>query len=148
VVAWLADLRKRSPVPWTASTYSTHSWKEYSVDMFLTDKPSAEGYYDRDKMVSFFLAADASAEAVKCEWRALYTDFEVGKRVNEALGVKRVHFQWHHGPAPYVLHAHFDIMPTNLPPPAAIQGEVCEPDLSEGESVCYPDDMMTHSSSE
>jgi hypothetical protein len=137
VVLWLAQLRATSPVGFTAGTYWGHSWQEYSVDMFPTIPQREDGYYERDKMVAFFLAADAAARALKCEWRALYTDFEVAKIVNEKLGMRRVVFQWHHGPAPYVLHAHFDIMPTYLKEPMQSRPEPA------GLPMCYPDDLMT-----
>ena len=53
------------------------------------------------------------------------------------VGVNRVHFQWQHGPAPYVLHAHFDILPTDLP---AEVGDRCFPDAAD--AVCTPEELV------
>ncbi len=94
------------------------------------------GYYEPARALSFLLAADASAVATGVEWRALYTDFDVARQVNEKLGKRHVGFQWHHGPAPYVLHIHFDIKPKNLPEPTP-------PPALEEEPVCRsPEDLI------
>jgi Domain of unknown function (DUF4157) len=136
VVEWVKHLKKSSPVPFSASTYLSHSWGEYSLDIFLGAKMDDRGYYEQAKAVAFLLAADASAAATGVEWMALYTDFDVAKKVNETLGKRRVGFQWQHGPAPYVLHIHFDIKPKSFPEPTA-------PPAPEEEPVCRdPSDLV------
>jgi hypothetical protein len=58
-------------------------------------------------------------------WVAFYNDFEVAKTVNEKLGGLHAGFSggghppfqkgsFHHGPEPYILHIHFNIMPIKL----------------------------------
>jgi hypothetical protein len=86
------------------------------------------GFYEHKKMVEFFKAVDRAAVETKIAWVAFYNDFEVAKEVNENLGKMHVGFSggggpktgnpgpgsFHHGPAPYILHVHFNIMPIDL----------------------------------
>jgi hypothetical protein len=65
-----------------------------------------------------FKAADRAAQNTGIEWVALYNDFEVARTVNETLKERHIGFAGgskdgsiHHGPAPYLLHIHFNIMP-------------------------------------
>jgi hypothetical protein len=86
---------------------------------------NAEGFYDRKPLVDFFLAVDRAA-GTEFEWVAFYNDFEVAKAVNEKLGKLHIGFSgggggagfgkgsFHHGPEPYILHVHFNIMPIDL----------------------------------
>ena len=55
------------------------------------------------------------------EWDAFYNDASVIKEVNDTIGKQRLvfsggggHGTYHHGPDPYILHEHFNIMPTDL----------------------------------
>jgi hypothetical protein len=87
---------------------------------------SAEGFYDRKPLVNFFLAVDRAATTTGMEWVAFYNDFEVARTVNEKLGKLHIGFSggggnatfgkgsFHHGPEPYILHVHFNIMPIDL----------------------------------
>ena len=81
---------------------------------------------------------EQAADATGIEWVALYNDFEVAKTVNEKLGKMRIGFSGgrsagpgqegsiHHGPAPYLLHIHFNIMPKLLAT-AYVAGEKIAP---------------------
>jgi hypothetical protein len=98
----------------------------YSFDVHLDITKTPEGFYDRDAVVEYFFAVDRAAKATGMEWNAEYNDFEVEKTVNENLGGLHVGFSgggghppfekgaFHHGPEPYILHIHFNIMPLKL----------------------------------
>jgi hypothetical protein len=98
----------------------------FDVDLGGLIKVNAEGFYEREPLIKFFLAVDRAASASGIAWVALYNDFAVAKAVNEKLGKRRIGFAGggsagpgregsiHHGPAPYVLHIHFNIMPKVL----------------------------------
>jgi hypothetical protein len=87
---------------------------------------NAEGFYDRKPLIDFFLAVDRAAGTTGMEWVVFYNDFDVAKAVNEKLGRLHIGFSggggdagfskgsFHHGPKPYVLHVHFNIMPIDL----------------------------------
>ena len=99
---------------------------KYSFDVDLQGlvKINAEGFYDREQLFQFFLGVDRAAKATQIEWVAFYNDFAVAKQVNEELKEEHIHFSGggsagtgkegsiHHGPAPYILHVHVNIMPT------------------------------------
>lgn len=99
---------------------------KYSFDIHLPVKINEEGFYDRAQVIAFFDAVNKAAKDKGISWIALYNDFEVAKTVNEKLGQIRVGFSGardagpgqegsiHHGPAPYLLHIHFNIMPNAL----------------------------------
>jgi hypothetical protein len=116
VVVFVTTLKALSSVDIGASTYRTHSWGRYSVDLFPSIPKNDAGYYDQDAVVEVFRTIDAAARLTNVRWRALYTDFDVAKRVNAELTRKQVGFQWEHGPDPYVLHIHVDIMPLDVTP--------------------------------
>ena len=46
---------------------------------------------------------------------ALYNDRKVAEVVNKKFGRRAVGFVAQHGPAPYVLHIHLDLMPLKPP---------------------------------
>jgi hypothetical protein len=90
-----------------------------------------EGFYDVEKMVQFFFAVDRASRDTKIAWNAYYNDAKVFNRVNKQLGKDRILFvgggdshnpdgsvkdegSIHNGPYPYILHVHFNIMPTEL----------------------------------
>lgn len=98
---------------------------KYSFDVHLPFKINAEGFYEREPLIQFFLAVERASKAKDIAWIALYNDFEVAKRVNESLNKRRIGFSGmgstkddpgsiHHGPSPYLLHIHFNIMPIAL----------------------------------
>ena len=100
---------------------------KYSFDVDLEGliKINAEGFYEREPLIKFFEAVDRAATATGIGWIALYNDFEVARTVNERLTKRRIGFSGmgntkddpgsiHHGPAPYLLHVHFNIMPALL----------------------------------
>jgi len=72
-------------------------------------------------VVAYFMAMERAAKKTNVEWMAFYNDTAVVKKVNDDLGVGHVafsggggHGQYHHGPAPFILHIHVNIMPKDL----------------------------------
>jgi hypothetical protein len=135
VITFIQDVQNKTHKAVKADNYSGHEWGsrpledrpgvgEYSFDVDLGGivKVEQDGFYNPDEMVAFFKGV---AEAVdkKFEWNAIYNDFRVIKQVNEFLGKARIGFSGggglgpfaagsiHHGPKPYILHVHFNIMP-------------------------------------
>jgi hypothetical protein len=114
------DHEKHSPYLGNIENVGKYS---FDVDLGGLIKVNAEGFYEREPLIKFFLAVDRAATATGIAWIALYNDFEVIKTVNERLGKHRLGFAGgysagpgqegsiHHGPAPYILHIHFNIMP-------------------------------------
>ena len=102
---------------------------KYSFDLIPDIEKNASGFYDHDKVVRFFLAIEQASQATGIAWTAYYNDFGVAKEVNEQVRYQRVGFSGggspanptpetrgslHHGPAPYILHIHVNIMPRAL----------------------------------
>jgi hypothetical protein len=139
VAQFMKAVQKESGLKAVADNYTDHEKHspylgniegvgKYSFDVDLGGliKTNAEGFYEREPLVKFFLAVARAGDATKIAWVALYNDFEVAKTVNEKLGKHRIGFSGggsagpgqegsiHHGPAPYILHVHFNIMPTAL----------------------------------
>ena len=139
VVEFMKAVQKESSLKEQASNYAEHEKHspylgniegvgKYSFDVHLDGLigVNAEGFYEREPLVKFFLAVDRAATATRIAWIALYNDFEVAKTVNEKLGKRRIGFSGggsagpgregsiHHGPSPYILHIHFNIMPIDL----------------------------------
>jgi Domain of unknown function (DUF4157) len=102
---------------------SDSSIGEYSFDVH-PKKPHFNpdtGFYDRDEVIKYFEAVERASQDLKIEWLAYYNDIEVIKRFNKAVGKGRIGFSgggghgtYHHGPEPYILHIHFNIMPKDL----------------------------------
>ncbi len=109
VMAFAEELKQNTSTD--IYTYKSHSWGRYSIDCEPRIKKDDNGWYQHDPLVKWFAAVDKAAKATKVDWNALYTNFDAAKAVNETLGKKHVHFQWEHGPAPYVNHVHLDIRP-------------------------------------
>lgn len=99
---------------------------QYSFDLALIGEKNSEGFYDRAEALRFFRALNRAARATGIAWVAYYNDFEVAREINEALGQVRVGFSGagtprdaptekqgsiHHGPDPYILHIHINVMP-------------------------------------
>lgn len=81
------------------------------------------GFYEHKGIVEFFLAVEKASQrkGMGIEWDAFYNDASVIKEVNDTIGKQRLvfsggggHGTYHHGPDPYILHVHFNIMPTDL----------------------------------
>ncbi|MFN2496352.1 MAG: hypothetical protein ABR608_10675 [Pseudonocardiaceae bacterium] len=102
---------------------------KYSFDIVLSAPVNSDGFYDHDETVQFFLALERAGIATEIAWIAYYNDFDVAREVNERIGKVRVGFSGagtpygarpgdegsiHHGPAPYILHIHVNVMPTML----------------------------------
>jgi hypothetical protein len=134
VVEFMKAVQKESGLKAKASNYPEHEKHspyfgnvegvgKYSFDVHLDGliKINAEGFYERDPLIKFFLAVDRASKSTQIAWIALYNDFAVAKAVNEKLGYRRIGYSGggregsiHHGPAPYLLHIHFNVMPTGL----------------------------------
>jgi hypothetical protein len=102
---------------------------KYSFDVHLPVAAQSDGFYEHGATVAFFMAVEQAANAADIEWMALYNDASVANAVNKSVGVRRIYFSggggpsnappekegsFHHGPAPYILHIHFNIMPKHL----------------------------------
>jgi hypothetical protein len=121
-----------SKLPAKADNYRDHekfsphfdpsSIGKYSFDVSLPiPEDPATGFYDRDKTIEFFQAVERAATKVNIEWMAFYNDAKVVIAVNDSIGKGRIAFSggggggsYHHGPNPYLLHVHFNIMPVDL----------------------------------
>lgn len=138
VVVFMKEVQKQTGTKVLAGNYDRHeryspsvgSIEEvgkysFDVDPGAWIKANAEGFYEHAALVKFFLAVDRAASVTQIAWMAFYNDFAVAKEVNETLGKQRIHFSGahggpggegsiHHGPAPYILHIHFNIMPNAL----------------------------------
>jgi hypothetical protein len=146
VVRFIKEVQKQSGLQIKVDNYGGHEagnppftsdievekLGKYSFDVHLQGLPgfqklTAEGFYERGPLVDFFLAVDRAAQSTEIEWVALYKDFEVAQRVNKELGARYIGFAGgrkegsiHHGPDPYLLHVHFNIMPTEPPKPRTV----------------------------
>jgi hypothetical protein len=102
---------------------------EYSFDVHLHAAINDDGFYEHAAAVGFFLALDQAARATDTAWVAYYNDFAVMREVNERLHKLRIGFvgadtprqakpgeeaSLHHGPEPYILHIHVNVMPKKL----------------------------------
>jgi hypothetical protein len=138
VVVFMKEMQKQTGTKVLAGNYDRHERYSphvgnaeevgkysFDVDPGAWIKMSSEGFYDREKLVKFFLAVERAASVTQIAWMAFYNDFAVAKEVNETLGKQRIHFSGagggagmegsiHHGPSPYILHIHFNIMPNAL----------------------------------
>lgn len=134
VVRFMKAVQKESGLKALADNYPEHETHnpylgnkdevgKYSFDVDLSGliKVNPDGFYDRKALIEFFMAVNRASESTGIAWFALYNDFEVIKTVNETLGKRRIGFagggrggSTHHGPRPYVLHIHFNIMPRML----------------------------------
>lgn len=132
VVTFMKAVQRQSGIKAMAGNYGDHEKHspylgniegigKYSFDVHLPFKVNAEGFYEREPLIQFFLAVDRASKATGIAWIAFYNDFEVARTVNEALGQRRIGFSGmgdtkedpgsiHHGPDPYLLHVHFNIM--------------------------------------
>ena len=118
-----ADHEKHSPYLGNVEGVGKYS---FDVDLGGLVKVTDEGFYEREPLVSFLLAVDRAAKKADIAWIVLYNDFAVAREVNEQLGKRRVGYSGggsagpgkegsiHHGPAPFILHLHFNIMPIGL----------------------------------
>jgi hypothetical protein len=102
---------------------------KYSFDVDLPAPVNDDGFYDHAEAVRFFLALERASVATETAWVAFYNDFAVAREVNEQIGKARVGFSGagspygagpgdegsiHHGPRPYILHIHVNVMPQLL----------------------------------
>ncbi|MEY2893107.1 MAG: hypothetical protein RJA98_3015 [Pseudomonadota bacterium] len=140
VINFMAAFRKNSRFRAKADNYEGHELSnpslggdprhvgKYSFDVDLSGDIATgpDGFYDKAQVIAFFMDVDKAAVATNTAWVALYNDFAVAQAVNEALGRRHIGFSggggnahsapgsFHHGPAPYLLHIHFNIMPRAL----------------------------------
>lgn len=138
VVVFMKEMQKQTGTKVLAGNYDKHERYSphvgnaeevgkysFDVDPGAWIKMNSEGFYDREKLAKFFLAVERAASVTQMSWMAFYNDFAVAKEVNETIGKQRIRFSGagggagmegsiHHGPAPYILHIHFNIMPNAL----------------------------------
>jgi hypothetical protein len=138
VVVFMKEVQKQTGTKVLAGNYDRHERYSpyvgaaeevgkysFDVDPGAWIKTNAEGFYDRAALVNFFLGVERAAGVTQIAWKAFYNDFAVAKEVNETIGKRRIEFSGagggpggegsiHHGPAPYILHIHFNIMPNAL----------------------------------
>lgn len=138
VVVFMKEMQKQTGTKVLAGNYDRHERYSphvgaaeevgkysFDVDPGAWIKMNSEGFYDREKLVKFFLAVEQASSVTQISWMAFYNDFAVAKEVNETIGKQRIRFSGagggagmegsiHHGPAPYILHIHFNIMPNAL----------------------------------
>ncbi len=132
VVRFMAALQAESKDAAVAENYKDHELASphvataavghYSFDIHPTIAENPDtGFYEHDAVVAYFMAMERAAKKTNVEWMAFYNDTAVVKKVNDDLGVGHVafsggggHGQYHHGPAPFILHIHVNIMPKDL----------------------------------
>jgi hypothetical protein len=131
VVRFMAAVQAESGDPSVAENYAGHELANahfpgtvvghYSFDIHPKISEDPTGFYDHTKIVKYFLAMDRAAKTTNIEWMAFYNDAAVVREVNDTLGTGHVGFsggggggKFHHGPAPYILHVHVNIMPKDL----------------------------------
>jgi hypothetical protein len=121
VVDFLERLRTRNTT-WLAGTYPSHSWGEFSIDIFLNVGEDKQGFYRVDPTETFF--DDLNDTALEdgpwgtFQWRAVYNDDRMIATVGGKYGTNRISKAPHHGPAPDKLHIHLDVRPDKLQPDA------------------------------
>lgn len=134
VVHFMQAIQQESGTTAKAENYKNHaaanphftdrSIGEYSFDVHppLRIDPGT-GFYDTDAVIKYFEAVERASQrpALNIEWMAFYNDAEVVKKFNREVGKGRIGFSggggggtYHHGPEPYILHIHFNIMPKDL----------------------------------
>jgi hypothetical protein len=112
VVRFIRELKEVAALD--AYTYQGHGgagWGRNVVDVEPRIARDDRGYYDLAGLTRFGDRVEQVAQTERLRWMALYTDFDAAKSINERIGERRVHFQWEHGPHPYVLHVHFYVVP-------------------------------------
>jgi hypothetical protein len=135
VVRFMKAVQEESKSKVLAENYAGHekanphfddrSIGHYSFDVHLPqdDIDPQTGFYVRAKALAFFKAVEKASQrpGMNIEWLAFYNDAAVMKEFNDSVGKGRIWFSggggegtFHHGPAPYILHIHFNIMPTDL----------------------------------
>jgi hypothetical protein len=127
VVEFLERLRTRNTT-WVGGTYPRHDWGEFSVDVFLNVGEDDKGFYNVGPAETFFDAVDETAQESgewgTFQWRAVYNDDRMIKKVGDKFGAYRISKAPHHGPSPDKLHVHLDLRPDKLQPDAKSGFEV------------------------
>ena len=116
---YLKKLKARFP-GFSAGTYPSHNWGEFSADIFLkggyVKTGDHAGFYKPETAEAFFAALEETAKEEGFGWKACYNDTIVAKTVNKKFGKSRI---WtkapNHGPAPdHKLHVHVDFKPPKV----------------------------------
>lgn len=116
VATFVAKLQEISAIPFTGSSYGGHGGGGvkglgFSIDLFPKLAVDKRGFYDPDKTAQFFRFIHRAATETGCRWRAVYNDSLVANAINRELKEKYIAFVIWHGPQPYVLHIHLDVVP-------------------------------------
>jgi hypothetical protein len=79
------------------------------------------GFYNRAELIEYFKAVEKASQKTGIDWVAFYNDAAVIREFNDFVKKRRLAFSggggggtYHHGPAPYILHIHVNIMPRDL----------------------------------
>ena len=118
VLSLLRRLRKLNS-GWSAGTYPSHFWNDFSVDMFIAASIRSDGFWNHDKMRAFFKALSAACEDEaapgRFAWKAIYNDEALAQEMNALYGAGRVLFKVAgHGPGDG-MHVHLDVRPLTVP---------------------------------
>jgi hypothetical protein len=132
VVTFMKAVQDESGLQAQAGNYTGHEkWSPHvsdaSIGKFSFDVgppvrvDPQTGFYDRAELIKFLQAVERAATKTGIEWMAFYNDATVVKDFNDSVGKGRIAFSggggggtYHHGPQPYILHLHLNIMPINL----------------------------------
>jgi len=95
---------------------------KYSFDVHPSVPVVADtGFYDRAALLDYLGAIERASAKSGIEWVAFYNDMAVVRQFNDAVKKRRLvfsggggHGQFHHGPEPYILHLHINVMPKDL----------------------------------
>lgn len=102
-------------------TYISHSWGQFSGDVFINTKLKSDGFWQESVVNQFFDDLNTAAEkddtatggAGKFAWRAIYNDEAVAKETNKKYGSGR-QLTGIPGHGPDKIHIHLDLRPLNL----------------------------------
>ena len=132
VVKFMKAVQDESGLKALAGNYKGHEkWSphvsETSIGKFSFDVSPPigvdpqTGFYQQAELLKFLAAVEKAGQQTGIEWMAFYNDAAVVKQFNDSVSKGRIAFSggggggtYHHGPQPYILHLHFNIMPNDL----------------------------------
>jgi hypothetical protein len=132
VVTFMKSVQAESGLNAVAGNYKGHEkWSPHVSDdsigkfSFDVSPPVAvdpqTGFYNQAELLKFLAAVERAGTKTGIEWMAFYNDATVVRQFNDSVKKGRIGFSggggggtYHHGPQPYILHLHFNIMPNDL----------------------------------
>jgi hypothetical protein len=132
VVTFMKSVQAESGLNAVAGNYKGHEkWSPHVSDdsigkfSFDVSPPVAvdpqTGFYNQAELLKFLEAVERAGTKTGIEWMAFYNDAAVVRQFNDSVKKGRIGFSggggggtYHHGPQPYILHLHFNIMPNDL----------------------------------